>query len=401
MRKERLYTLERCLASKFRVHENVMLPDSVEKKEMTRKQPKDLYLDTNAIDLFPLNLEQASLIKLRNLCEELGIVLNIPEPVFDEWIEHHRQRLLSILDDLNSADKKGRQYLEHVPERELFSDLKFIALKEMRDRGRAGIKSQRINLVQLHATDVRYFFDLCIKAEPPFKLGGQGKGFKDSVILHAILENARSRRDGAHWIVSGDGAFSASEISIKANAEGISIEVLKGLSAAIEQLEGMLGAKKQKQIEDLRLKVRHFLSDKNSEILAFVRNNVRFSFGTILTGEPAIQDLKVKSLKNIEVVPEKLMPWKVTFEVEIELRLDRSPRDYTVVPRFGDSSLLSSLGLPVFSGSAFPISTETRAIRLEAKIGHTDETLNMLTIDGAELLPTTNSLIMGYLNTLK
>jgi len=368
---------------------------------MTRKHPKDLYLDTNAIDLFPLNLEQASLIKLRNLCEELGIVLNLPEPVFNEWVEHHYQRLLGILDDLNSADKKGRQYLETVPEGKLFSDLKFITLKEMRERGRAGIKSQRINLVQLPAIDVRYFFDLCIKAEPPFKPGGQGKGFKDSVILHTILVNARSRRDGAHWIISGDSAFSMNEISTKADAEGISIEVVKGLSAAIEQLEGMLGAKKQKQIEDLRAKVRHFLSDKSTEILMFVRNNVRFSFGTILTGEPNIQDLKVKSIKNIEVVPEKLMPWKVTFEVEIELRLDRSPRDYTTVPRFGDSPLLSSLGLPVFPGSAFPISTETRVIRLEAKIGHTDETLNVLAIEGAELLPTANSLIMGYLNTLK
>ncbi len=107
--------------------------------------PKHIYIETSAIDPWPISMEVAAFERLARLSKALRIKLLIPDTVIFELQKHHAERCEEKIRALSLALREARNYLKEIPETD-FSTLA-IGRNEIQEKLSLSFESKGIAII--------------------------------------------------------------------------------------------------------------------------------------------------------------------------------------------------------------------------------------------------------------
>jgi hypothetical protein len=317
--------------------------------------------------------------------------LYVPEPVLDEFVKHHIEKVNGLKGKIYSIESEARQYIVEPPKQEkILPDIKFFTYEEIRARAIDSLKACSVEIVTTPPTDVKQFVQQCIREELPFEKDKKGRGFMDSVILHTVLSHALSGAKGTRVILSTDGVFADKGVIQRAKEKGVELVPVNGLPQAVLMLESFLSEDEQKRIEGQKALVLHFLETKKTDIAAFVKSNTDVDLSTILLfgshaplGSTAkgIQAVDIWKIMDVDVVVKAPVQWAVSFVADAIFMIDAETTSITSIP----GNIQTTYVWPLMSMSTGPASFPVnQKVRVEATLAILDGVPGGLILEKAE-----------------
>lgn len=188
--------------------------------------PEAVYLDANVLISLPHHLQVPELLSLREVADQVGTTLFVPELAVNEWMEHrvfeasaHIARMRTASETLGSMLKRRPLEFEDLSDQDLGRDV--------RQAMRVRLESAGLQVVATPRLDVAELCRLFVEKAPPF--GAGDKGFKDAVIIETILRHAAQERGFRRIVVgSSDSKFGHAEIAERFSESGVALEVVGG-----------------------------------------------------------------------------------------------------------------------------------------------------------------------------
>jgi len=270
--------------------------------------PAAVYLDTNPIDKIPVSLTNSAFNALTELCAQARIPIYIPEICVAEFAEHKRKALPTACNQVRRALRQLHDAISIVedncgaspPVPELPDEIALApdAMAASVDaRIRESLGKSGIEIIPSVVVSQERLVDMAVKKIRPFEEKGE-KGFKDTLMLYAMVEHARTRRGLTILLVSADDVFDHEDVQAFVRERDVELLRQDSLASARQYIESARSGLRDELLEIIAENQRQFLLGEKTTILDFIRGHmpVDTSFYTAdVIGQ-------VRGVERIEVV---------------------------------------------------------------------------------------------------
>ena len=153
------------------------------------ERPRGVYLETSILRKLPPEITTAEFSRLVELCKLLKIPIVIPEVAFQEWISQIKEDFVKNVENVEKSLEAANKLLKidtHIKwpkKREaMIKKVEKNLITQLTDLNIVIIKTPRISL--------KLLLKMAITKTRPFEERSE-KGFRDSVILFTVLDNAK------------------------------------------------------------------------------------------------------------------------------------------------------------------------------------------------------------------
>lgn len=246
--------------------------------------PKGIYIEASILCQSLKNIIGNDLKKLINLSKENEIPIFITDVTFHEWINKRIEEIENIFNELEKKFGNSIGFDPKTFKQNLIKSTEPEAKKNLENSGVSIIKNYEIiNLEEL--------IHMAIKKAKPFEK--KDKGFRDAVTLFMILEHAKNQKKGEYIFIVNDNYFYEDKKNeniaenIKNILEKYNVEMTffnkidLTISEINERINGLIKLINETQNRHLS----RFLREKSSQIIEYIKQNVKFKNTDFKPGE--------------------------------------------------------------------------------------------------------------------
>jgi len=292
------------------------------------KKPVAIYLETSILRQLQ-HLSGAELNQLTKLCGELGVKMFIPIVALDEFI-HARQK--SILEQLDKIEKQLANMTVFTGSRPSISwpGNSKLGSERIRKYFKEKVTELGLEIIQTPKVSLDLLLDMSIKKIRPFEEKGE-KGFRDTIILFAVLEKAKELGKGLHLLIAKDAVFKHNDVYNRASSYNVELLALSSISDSITEINKYLKAARRRYYEKEEIILKEFLTEHKDEIMTYIREHGQFSPYFLARNEllwPNIKRIKEIDFKKFFRITPGFLPQgttkgkvKISFTIELKFVL--------------------------------------------------------------------------------
>ncbi|OGM63618.1 hypothetical protein A2893_02695 [Candidatus Woesebacteria bacterium RIFCSPLOWO2_01_FULL_39_25] len=249
---------------------------------MTNKDfPKCIYLDTNILRKIGISNYGPAFLELKEWSKNVKAPIAMPESVWMEWLH----------DFSESVDKKALQTTNNLRDIEIILELKQKQFKLPENYIDILIKSikKKIKLMGIEVIEtpknisIRQLVTMAAFKIRPFE-DKREKGFRDTVILYTILEDAKKRNIKDCLFITEDKIFAHEDVQQIIKKYRVNIDIADSLETATVLIKSVLDEKIKIFMELKKQKLLNFIKSKQTEIFQYIKDNAELTEDFITKG---------------------------------------------------------------------------------------------------------------------
>lgn len=258
----------------------------------------NLYIDTNILRNHPDQyFTDSRLADLSHIIKSLHIDIFIPQIVFDEYKIIYHNLVKGKIDALKGVAGKIEPYVS--------SKISFDVNKlkeELSEHLTNSFKRDNINIfdVPFEIFDIKELVNLAINKVKPFTDGD--KGFKDTIILHSIINHCKNNINWQHLFLTSDKKdFNNVSAKSKIDSSGVKLEIFFSVDEITKYLNKFINEMGLTYMRERSINIKTFLVSNKETIFDYVKNE-RFSnsfYTKGLLGFPTL--LEICSVNFIDI----------------------------------------------------------------------------------------------------
>ena len=246
--------------------------------------PKALYLDANALVAAPKDLVTQPLAEIAEIANRFHMGLFVPQLAAEEWIARCCADAAKLMNRLRGDARQLGTLLNREP-----LDVEDIVESELRTAVR-DVQAQRLvdigfQTIPTPDVDLDGLIQLFLAKTPPFSDGD--KGFKDAIILEAIVQHACKDNRLDHVIIaSGDRIFGHAAIARRFAEAGTTVHIAGGdpkdvLAGTVGMLKSMIDDAGRELMTRYFEKTMAFAQGHEREVFDFVLEHATLSMSLL------------------------------------------------------------------------------------------------------------------------
>lgn len=247
----------------------------------------NVYFDTNILVKLPLTAPSADFLNLKDLCDDFGSEMFIPDLVLKEYINHQQREVTEGFSNI-------KNYLDTINKR-IASGIKFDLpnekplLKETETLMTQRILSLGIKVVDRKTISYDKLEEIALKEISPRKNKGNKKSLRDTLILLSVLEHAKYSKY-MNIFITEDTHFINQDFDTIIKSYNVQMKIARSLTEAENIVKESLTCAKKILRELRENELKSFLEAQSTQILNFMGKQKYNSFSLAMGdfGQPGL-----------------------------------------------------------------------------------------------------------------